>query len=331
MHRYAGRSALKQRPSVFVQSTLGQVRLADQRAVLQREAEVPVSFTNQFDDVDVLRPALRWARFLEEDGTTRTDVYWSLHVRDLYPSRHVRRRLRKQDYEPTDNYVLAVSVAQQTAGYRTRVRYLNRHLIDMPRDSMKAETVIEPQTLTVRGDTGHYSLAVQWDAYWARPDEADSTRRLGPKLKTGTLRIDSLRALSPDPDRLEMSDLKPLFVADTDAPIEAAPPYPGAATLPKTPLALYFEVYHLAPADDGQTHYTIAYEVTYDERGEEVRTAASTRYSGEGQTAREIIHLDLIPERMGPFRITVQVTDESTGRAVERTLSFEVYQEPKPW
>ena len=332
MSRFSERSRPPaERPGLFIQSTLGQVRMEDERAARQRDAEVPASYTNQLDDFDALPIHLRWARFLEEDGTTRTELYWSLRSRDLYPSRRVRRRLRKQHYEPSSDYLLTFHVAQQTEDYRTRARYRKPFLIYMPRDSMAAETILKPQVIAVQGDTGRFALAVQWDAYWASRDDLDGTLHQEPKLKTGTFRIDSLHALGNDPGRLEMSDIKPLFVTDTTARIEAAPPYPGAAVLPETPLAIYFEVYHLAPAAGGRTDYTVAYEVTYGRRDDEVGTAATTRYRSDQPTAREIVHLDLKRERMGPFRITVRVTDETTGQKVERALAFELYPEPRAW
>src|SRR5690606_26294536 len=115
-----------------------QASMADRRAVRERDAEVPASYTNQFDDVDTRPVAVRWARFLDENGTTRTELYWSVQAQELYPSRRIRRMLRRQGYEVPDTYLLAFSVAQQTADYRARRRYLNRHLVHLPRDSMTA-------------------------------------------------------------------------------------------------------------------------------------------------------------------------------------------------
>lgn len=329
MRRFGGGPSGMQSPFVFIQSTRGQVSMADRRAVRERDAEVPASFTNQFDDVDALPVAVRWARFLDEDGTTRTELYWSVQARELYPSRRIRRMLRRQDEEMPDTYFLAFSVSQQTTDYRPRRRYLHRRLLHLPRDSMTTEMILEPQTLAVHGDTGRYVLALQWDVYGVVQDDAESTRRVGSKLKAETAWIDTLQALRPDPERLEMSDLKPLHVTDTTTSIAAAPPYPGGAILPETPLALYFEVYHLAPAADGQTYYTVAYEVA--RRGDDARTAATTRYSGDPPTAREVIYLDLSTERVGDFTVTVRVTDETTGQTVERTLALAVEQELVTW
>ena len=312
---------------------LFQARHEEQQAAYERDEAMPASHSNLFDALDDLPVALRTARFLEDDGTTRTELYWTLPAQALHPSRRLRKRLRKAEAEPSEEYLINLTVAQQTSDYRTRHRETKHHLVRLA-DPRADSVVLAPQQFVARGDTGQYHLALQWDAHWAyRKDEGI---RPGPKLMIGSYRADTLEALTSDPGRLEMSDLKPLLVPE-DAPLDAdlASPYPNGAITPETPLALYFEVYHLNFDAGDQTRYTVAYEVTRQEQKgglkglfggkAEKRTSAETEYMGESRTARETILLDLGTwERSGDVAVAVRVTDETTGQTVERSLSFEV-------
>ena len=312
---------------------LFRARQEEERAARERDAAVPPSHSSLFDRLDDLPVALRTARFLDEDGTTRTELYWTLPGRALRPSKRLRKRLRREDAEPSKEYLIDLTVAQQTSDYRPRRRETKRHLVHLA-DPRADDVVLAPQRFVAYGDTGRYHLALQWDARWAYR-EGEGIRP-GRQLKIGSYRVDTLEALRSDPGRLEMSDLKPLRVAE-GAPLEAAltRPYPHAAITPETPLALYFEVYHLNFGADDQTRYTVAYEVARQEqrggiRGllggtAEKRTSAETAYAGESRTARETIFLDLGTwERAGEIEVTVRVTDETSGQTVERSLAFEV-------
>ena len=312
---------------------LFQARQEEQRAAHERDEAMPPSHSSLFDALDDLPVALRPARFLDEDGTTRTELYWTLPARALKPSKRLRKRLRREEVEPSEEYLIDLTVAQQTADYRPRRTETKHHLVHLA-DPGADDVVLAPQRFVARGDTGRYHLALQWDARWAYREEGGV--RPGPKLMIGSYRVDTLDALTSDPGRLEMSDLKPLRVAE-GAPLDAAltSPYPHAALTPETRLALYFEVYHLNFGANDQTRYTVAYEVTrQEEKGglkglfggkAEKRTSAETAYTGESRTARETIFLDLGTwERAGEIEVAVRVTDETTGQTVARSLAFEV-------
>ena len=312
---------------------LFQARHEEQRAAYERDEAMPASHSSLFDGLDDLPVALRTARFLDEDGTTRTELYWTLPARALRPSRRLRKRLRKAEAEPSEEYLINLTVAQQTSDYRTRYRETKHHLVRLA-DPRADSVVLAPQQFVAHGDTGRYHLALQWDAHWAY--RQDGGIRPGPKLMIGSYRADTLDALASDAGRLEMSDLKPLLMPE-DAPLDAAlaSPYPNGAITPETPLALYFEVYHLNFDAGDQARYTVAYEVTRQEQKgglkglfggkAEKRTSAETEYTGESRTARETILLDLgTSERAGEVAVAVRVTDETTGQTVERSLSFEV-------
>jgi hypothetical protein len=155
------------------------------------------------------------------------------------------------------------------------------------------------------------------------------------RVKATTYRADTLHALSSDEQVLEMSDLKPMAVLDTEqatdaeAMIEAAVLYPFGTIQPSTPLFLYFEVYHLTFDANDRTRYSVAYEMTRRADGrlfrkdKEDRIAAATEYTGSSRTATEYILLDMAAwEGTGTLDITVRITDMVTRRQVERSLPF---------
>ena len=321
-------------PGAFVESILYQGRTEDAAGTWRRDRTMPAQYTEALGEAEALPVAVRATRFLDDDGTTRTVLDWSPEPGGLAVAGTTKAARRQLAAWPTGQFVVALTAAQQTDDYRTRHLGQQPYLIaDLDGGS---EAVIPAQTMTVHGDTGRYHLALQWDQYLARASEAEGVA-LGPKVKVGTARIDSLTALSADARVLEMSDLRPLFVHDLDAYLAtedpaAATPYPHPAAWAAMPLALYFEVYHLAFGPDDRTHYTVSYEVV---RGEAERpglrlrrraretTAAETEYSGTTRTVRDFILLDLSGwEGRGEIEVRVRVTDDVTGRSVVRALPF---------
>lgn len=309
-------------PAATVFSTLSRTRAEDRRAIRSREARVPAAYTNVFDDVDLLPVEVRWARFLDPDGTTRTEVYWGLKTRDLAPSEKLEKRLEKDGFTPTGQYLIEMTALRQTGDFRARDRRVARRMVA---DAGGDETAVIPaQTFVARGDTGRYGLALQWDVFWSSVGAAVAR---GPKLKVGAYRIGAVEALPSDPARLEMSDLKPLRLFNPAQSLDEAAPYPHDALTPEISFGLYFEVYHLLFGADDRAHFTVAYEVV--RRGKngdrDRRITATTPYTSDHRTARETIFLDLRKlHEEGRFEVAVHVTDDTTGRTVTRMLTFDV-------
>lgn len=323
---------LPQGPAAFAQSMLMDGQSEDRQASRRRQDQVPHSYANVFGEAEPLPVTMRWARFLDPDGTTRTELYWSLAAETLHPSKRFSRRLEQAGHIPASHYLLKVTSVQQTMAYQERVVQINRHLV--PAADGDAGEVLPTQVMITRGDQRAYRLALQWDTYWADV-ETGAVHQPGPRLKIGSYQLDSLQALDDDPGLLEMSDLKPLLVAGETPLLEEAEPYPHRAIMPMTPLALYFEVYHLVFDADDQTHYTVEYEVARSREkgdllpflggGTDHQTTVQTRYTGDSRTAHEYIVLDLSAwTGEGQLNVTVRVTDETTGQQIERSLAFEM-------
>lgn len=305
----------------------------DARAGARRAANVPHFHTGLLDTLDALPVSVRWARFLDPDGTTRTEVYWGLPAAGLAPSPRRARRRARPGVEPADLYLLTCTAVRQAPDYRPDPRPGGRQVAHrlLPADAGLDEEV-PAQTLTFSGDTAAYHLALQWDLHGASlPEAGGEAVTRGALLKVATLRRDSLAALHAAPDVLEMSDLKPVRVEGAATP---GRPYPYAVIGPGDALALYFEIYHLQRAADGQVHYTVAYDVARRAPGsgpDEHARRISARTTGAGGNPRqeEYIFMDLAPWRgTGALQVTVQVTDETTGRQVERSIHFDLAPPP---
>jgi GWxTD domain-containing protein len=322
------------RPDLFATSFLSQNHVEDEQTIIQREEEVPDSYSNAFDDVEDLPIIVRHARFLDPDGTTRTEVYWGVPVGGMHLSKKMRKAIRKENMA-IDDYMLLGTLVQKSATYQERVVNYKRHVVPDIGDG--ADAALAPHTYTVKGDTGTYHLALQWDQYTASLDANNQPVGLGMRVKATTYHADTLQALSSDERILEMSDIKPMAVLDadnmapTDAMLDAAVLYPFNEIQSTTPLFLYFEVYHLNYDTDDRTRYTIAYEVVHHTDGglfrkdKKDRIAASTEYTGSSRTTPEYLLLDLADwEGEGTLDVTVRITDEVTGQQVERTLSFQL-------
>ncbi|WP_456425501.1 carboxypeptidase-like regulatory domain-containing protein [Rhodocaloribacter sp.] len=309
----------------FVYSAEAKFDLLAREAVQRREDEAPRAFSRITDALEKLPVESRIARFLEEDGSTRTEVYWSHVPGSLTLSKKQRKRTLPSGAPPPDQYLIEMVVNLNSEDYRRRVPTTLRYLAsDLPRGAPAPVQMVE-----VTGSTTPYHLAMQWDEYLAEGAGDDVSR--GAYLRTGVQRYDNLEPLNPDPFTLEMSDLKPVYIEEEGSIVRllnaddpsASVPFPFTTLRPDMALGLEFEVYHLAFGSDDRVHYTVEYEVVIDpERRGEKRTSAHTAYTGASTTAKEFIGVDLRSIDEGPLRITVRVIDEVNRRTVERSLDF---------
>lgn len=308
----------------FAWDVLADVRAQDVEQEYARATDVPVSYSGTRGFRETLDVPMRWARFLEPEGTTRTELYWTLDGATLEPSSRLVRRLKKQGQEPSTQYLVSFAVTQYTAAFEHR-KQDRKHYLVPAKDPARLPTL----TYAAEGDTGLYHVGLQWDQQWVLEDK----ERLEPgvQLKVGVQWLDSLRALHGEGRQLELSDLKPLAYQPGQA-VEAAAPYPYAHWKAGTNLALYFEIYHLAYTASGETEYTVAYEVTRQpkRRGRLLGrrpaarlTTTEARYTGQSRTTQQYIVIawdDWGGD--GDLQITVRVTDETTRAEKSRTLTF---------
>ncbi|MFB6099070.1 MAG: hypothetical protein ABEK84_08180, partial [Salinibacter sp.] len=134
------------------------------------------------------------------------------------------------------------------------------------------------------------------------------------------------------------SDLRPVVLPEEAVPRpKNARPYPFETVTLGTPIALYFEIYHLSLGDDGRTTYTVEYRVEGQADrgaiaafflGKETReTVVSSTYEGTSRTSKELIRLDVGNWNLKTkttATVTVRVIEKATGQQVERSIQFQL-------
>jgi GWxTD domain-containing protein len=306
-------------PSDFVSQMVTRAEHLDHATANRREDAMPRQHTDLLDDVGSLPVAVRTARFLNDDGSTRVDVYWGVQTPYLF----------------TDNgpaSVLSFDAVHYDTRYRNASNANRRHVLTPERLSSGSIFISPPVSISSRNDPFH--LGLQWSLYGTDPVEDGI--QVSSRARLATARSDSLRALDASGESLEVSDVKILLAQGDGASLENAVPYPFSTIGPDTPLLIYFELYHLTFDDDDRTRYTVAYEVegrrqrgwTRLFRGDATqRTSTEAEYRGTSRETDELIYLDvaeLQQEETQDVRVTVRVTDEVTGESVERTATFEM-------
>ncbi len=316
-------------PTEFVPRMIAQAQREDAAAEKRREENVPRQYTALHEDTAPLPVSVRTVRFLNDDGTTRTEVNWGIFAEEA--------RLQPQDEEddPAPSMIQFSGAWHSRDRSRTRRRTRRVQLSPFP---TRQGSVIVGAPVSFRSAARHH-LTMQWAQYQYRQAADSANATLGPKRRFALARADSLQPLRAEADEIEMSDLKVLTLPDTTTdtladPVEHARPYPFRFLTVDTPLLLSFEIYHLTYGTDDRTRYTVSYEVegktqrgwTRLFRGQEPRRTSTTMTrTGSSRRTDEQILVDLSGiERDEPqdVRVSVRVTDEETGSTVDRTVNF---------
>ncbi len=295
---------------------------------VEREEQAPREHSRLLENVEPLPVAVRAARFLNDDGSTRTEVYWS-HIPGTFAfSRRQRKQVEDVLGQIPDRYLIEMNIVQHRSDFSrdatTTIRYA---AADMPIGSPAPV-----QSFDVDATEPAYHLSMQWGQYHLKEDLETGEVSRGEEFKLGIQRVNELRTLNNDEAALEVSDLKPIYLNDDGGVFfaegdstQAPAAYPFSTVTPETSLGLYFEVYHLAFGSDDQAQFTVEYEVVRDadRRGGRKLTSASTPYTSGSRTAKEFIAVDLSDYGdKGTLDIRVTVTDDVTSQEVSRTVRF---------
>jgi GWxTD domain-containing protein len=309
--------------------TLWAAQREDAYLARKRRETVPRVRSAAVDPTEALPMTVRTARFLTEAGETRTEVYWAVDPSDLSPSPANELQLLQSGLAEPDRYVLRLT------SVRYGPRYASRHVA---RRTMTLPAAGEPRTyvLSVPEATPTYHLALQWDQLAPRANGAPV------HVRRGTHRADSLQALSPAANRLQLSDLVPLRAdaLQPGAPVRdekgfRVEPYPYDHVAPETSLALYLEAYHLAYGPGDRTRYTVEYRIVQRTERDGIRgwfggtteraTAQAATYESTSRRVQEYVTIDLAPYAdASEVRVDVRVTDEVTGESAERSIRFTI-------
>ncbi|PQJ34270.1 hypothetical protein BSZ35_06355 [Salinibacter sp. 10B] len=331
--RLSGMNApMSVRPHSFLHQKIGEIKQEEVAARRRRETVVPQTRSNvgrEFGNVPV---AARWVRSLGTDGTTEVALYWSVLRSSLRPSQEQLEAV-KESIDAEGGYLLTSSLIRFAESYE-REEMERRHFFVSHAEEAQGVPKPRRETFFIE-DTSHAALQV--DVSWASIRGEPKSLRPQARLKVGTSRADSLTALRNDPSDLEMSDLEPVLLKTDTTSIEEAPVYPFRELSGQSPLALRFELYHLATGPDGRTRYTVTYEVrrTTDRKGfaqlfrgdDQEQTAVESEFQGRNERTEEYVVLspsDWMTDETQEVRIAVEVTDDRTGNRVSRTVEFEL-------
>ena len=330
-------------PSSVADDAVRSSRRTEHELARPREETMPRHYTELGRGLPQVPVTLRTARFLQSDGATRTELYWSCNI----PAPSAESSSSAQT-------LIDMAIVRHGAAYQKRGLQHQRYLLD-PASSQQGGW-LETRTMSIDGATDMHHLAVRWAQYEAT--QTDAQLQLGDRMARSVVRLDSLRPLTASAGQLEMSDLVPVLVDPSRGGLSEGgaarsgkgggasarrlpgTPYPFSRITPQTPLALYFEVYHLTYGAEETTRYTVDYEVERQTQrgglrglfgGEDTRsTTTRTEQEGRSRQAEEYLMIDWSErDGEGSVTVTVTVTDEHSGQSVERTIDFLVGPEPE--
>ena len=306
-------------PSEFVTSMMTSIDHADRQAWRERQA-MPDQVTDLVKSTEMIPIATRTARFLNRDGTTRTEVYWGIQKRHLRTST-----------SSADPSILTFDAVLYDADYDPVNRGNDQYVLQA--QSLRNDNVLVSPPMSFNTDTPTFHLGLQWSQFGTTTSGTGDVQ-LGSRLRYASQRADSLRALRAHGSELEMSDLRLMMTSGPSAPIAEAVSFPFDTITHDTPLLVYFEVYHLMFDNDDLAQYTVAYEVEgrtpsgwtrlfRDDATQQTSTEAE--YSSTSRRSQEYIYLDLTQmkqSRTQDVRVTVRVTDTVSGASRTRTADL---------
>ncbi|MBO6577150.1 MAG: carboxypeptidase-like regulatory domain-containing protein [Rhodothermales bacterium] len=305
----------------FVTAAQTRFREMAREAQARREEDAPRTYSRVASAIERFEVFPRYARFLDEDGSTRTEVFWNHLPGTLTPGRRQLRRALEEDEQPPERYLMDLVATVQNAGHSRReatpVSYL---AADMDSLDLRAT-----QVLDITGSREPFAVAMQWDQFLPLESPDGPERR--EYLRTAVHEFGLLDPLSADPASLEMSDLKPVVALDALFSGDGlATPYAGPSLMAGVPIGLVFEVYHLRFGDDDQTRYTTEVIVTRDPDGRRQQsTSSSSEGTGSSSRASELLAVDLGDLRgASEVEIRVVITDVVSGQRRERAVRFGV-------
>lgn len=333
-----GESATEQPTWRILQEAVRVADAEEAEIAKRRDETMPPHQTNVHDALPGLPVAWRTSRFLDDDGETTTQVAWGIEPGGLQRNVNDWEEAGTDAPVSSDGYLLMATAAKYDRAFQRDVMF--RQPLFAP--SLAAETS-EPLSWKSFMLAGRFTFAdslcvsVQWDVRPATLSETGGINIEDQVLSRQVAPIDTLTALSNTPGVLEMSDVMPVHaneLAELDG--ERPTAYPFRTIGPEMPVALYFELYELAQENDGQTRYTVTYEIKIrqPQRGitrwfrPDSRTNVSTEatYRGSQSKSREYLQLDLgsleIDDR-AELSVIVRVLDDVSGQMVSRSMPLE--------
>ena len=295
----------------------GEIRTEDLRFGIRREESVPRVGSSLFK-TQLLPITAQVARFLNDDGSTRAEIYWSVSERALEIPAETTFELLQAGRIPGDEFLLRTHAIEAASDYSVRQVRKKVERIGLGNEpTVFVAAVSSTQT--------NFNLALQVDQYTDAENPAF--------IRSGTFRKDSLSSLQSDPRLLEMSDL--VLVSNRSRRGQILLPLTAPEISSTDSLGILFEIYHLGFGSDDPTQYRLDYRVRRRqsphgirrlfEKDSDVVVSGSSESRGRSSRTEEFIVLELGELEPGTrLEIEIQVTDLITGGRESRWTSVDV-------
>jgi len=313
-------------PHLVARSEVATSRQRDNILAYRQEERLPASVTQTNAVLPQLPVAVYPARFLNDDGSTRVELFWGLAPSD-------DRRVSLPEKVTAEQLMVEMNVSQLSSDYHTAHRY--QQLQALPASPSDTDLLLFDSYVETKPLNELTHLRMQWDQWTMRASE---TGRLEAqqRLRSGTARVDSLMPL--DAASFEISDVIPLRVDAEAIPSSEqrfpGTPYPFTRMTPAEEIGLHLEIYNLKTGQLGTTRYTVTYDVGIDREGKrffglfgskDEQISTSTSYDGTGPRSEETILLDTNSWEVGDaVTVRIRVRDEIRNETKERTLAFDI-------
>lgn len=341
-------AATEQAAKVKVQEELYYL---DQEDLEYRKKVTPKKFTRVLGNVEEFRLAMRTARFMEPDSSTRFEIYLAILRKQLKP-----KWIKK--FMEGDTLYLNLAVALENKSYWPDTTYqfpLDRltNLTHLQQDTLlyQAQIHVPNKLFYVSGEveawlTGNERKFMPTSNLTLRTAWRKNAPNPGILIKMGGFRSPPELALRLHKKPLTISDLELSTWIEPDMkggnPQKnnlRIKPFPFNSVSQLHPIYLYFEIYGLKISrEDNRSHYKIAYQVKVIKPRKKIvsritsifqsksqkRVELESEYSSTSATSKETIALDLKGLIPGRVVLTVIVTDLLSNTIARRSAQFEL-------
>jgi GWxTD domain-containing protein len=324
----------------------------DQEAASFRSRTTPEVLGDPLPDIEPLPIFVRTARFLEEDGRTRLEVYLGLLKNDLglKPSAPQLQ---------LDTLFVKIAAAVEDTSLRP-TSTAHRQLVvfdeggEPPPNNQSAGRHLLLEQLALNTELSDFFVSGQVESWLATLDRGLTSQdsltpilnlRSQAMIKLGAFRTEQQKAFRFESGSLLLSDLQLssqiIPAADHPTPNKGelyVAPYPFQRVDRQKQLFIYFEIYGLRLSPEATTRYRIGYEAAElkskqslaariksllggRERSE---VALESEYEGASANSREWIALDLSALSPGEITLTVTVKDLISGESTKRAIVIEL-------
>jgi GWxTD domain-containing protein len=316
-----------------------------------RQEVTPDAATDVLSDVEEMPIQVRTARFLDENGATRLELYFGVRKQDLMvksldpllPSDTLKLKLATT---LEDARFWPESTRQQTVAIFTGNDQLDQEMLLFRvasisnRDSFYVSGQVEDWFTsfgTEFAEESNAALQTAWHGQYSQKEKL---------LKLTGFRTQLQKALRLEGTPLLISDLQLAgqITIDSENPTPHKgnlfiEPYPYERVDQGQLLYLYFEIYNLELSPEGEARYSIAYEAEDLKSKQSIwskiksvfgskpasRVELESEYTTDNPNPREWIAFDLKALSKGEIKLTVTVTDLNSGTVAERSTTFELF------